>query len=317
MSRLGSTATARAAAAAAALAPGGALAHGPEVHGFADLAHAYTLDPWVLVPMGLLSGAYAAGVVRLWRKAGAGRGVPRWRVAAFCGGMLALALALIWPLDALSSAALSAHMAQHVMLTTVAAPLLAASAPIVTALWAFSPRWRRALGAAARRAVVRRGRGALTLPLVAWAFYAAMLWGWHMPKPYQAAVEDELLHTLEHLGFLLGALLLWWTVWLSARDRVLGQGSGIFLLFTTGMQEGLLGALFTFSGSTLYPIYDRAPGLLGITPLEDQQLAGVLMWIPGGAVYLGAGLVLTSVWLRGMARTQGPARVPSGILSAD
>ena len=292
----------RAAAAITAAMPAKASAHGSEVHGLADLAHAYTLDAWVLVPLVLVCTAYTAGAVRLRRRATRGQGVAAWRVAAFYGGVLALVLALVWPLDALAGAALSAHMAQHVFLTAVAAPLLAASSPIVIALWGLPRRARRALGALARPPAVRGGRHALAVPLVAWACYAVLLWSWHMPGPYQAALRSEWLHTLEHVSFLTGALVLWWAVWLSARDRVLGLGSGIFLLFTTGMQEGLLGALLTFSGQTLYPFYDATPGLFGITALEDQQLAGVLMWVPGGAVYLGAGLALTYLWLRQIER---------------
>lgn len=313
----------RVAAAAVAGAPLEAFGHGTAVHGLGDLAHAYTLDPWVLVPLALLAALYTAGVARLWKRAGRGCGVSRVRVAAFCGGMLALGLALVWPLDALAGAALSAHMAQHVMLTAVAAPLLAGSSPIVVSLWGLPRRFRRALGAAARPRVVRGGRSALALPVVAWSVYAALLWGWHMPGPYQAALERDWLHTLEHVGFLGGALVLWWAVWLSARDRVLGLGSGVFLLFTTGLQEGMLGALFTFSGQPLYPFYAAAPGLWEATPLEDQQLAGVLMWIAGGAVYLGAGLALTYVWLRELERGAGVqragttatphGRVPTGI----
>lgn len=293
---------ARMAAAAAAAIPAESLAHGTDVHGLEDLVHAYTLDPWVLVPMALVFTAYTIGAARLRRRATRGPGVAHWRVAAFYGGMLALGLALVWPLDALAGAALSAHMAQHVLLTAVAAPLLAASSPVVTSLWGLPRRARRVLGMLARPAAVRGGRHALAVPLVAWACYAVLLWSWHMPGPYQAALRDEWLHTLEHISFLAGALVLWWAVWLSARDRVLGLGSGVFLLFTTGMQEGLLGALFTFSGRTLYAFYDAAPGLWGITALEDQQLAGVLMWIPGGAVYLGAGLVLMYLWLRQIER---------------
>jgi putative membrane protein len=216
--------------------------------------------------------------------------------------MLALSLALIWPLDALGGAALSAHMAQHVTLTAIAAPLLAASAPIVTGLWALPRAWRRTLGAVGRTAVTRSGRSVLTLPIFAWCLYTAMLWIWHMPGPYQAAVLDDALHTLEHISFLTGALLLWWTVLLSVRGSALGLGSGVFLLFTTGLQEGLLGALLTFSPRPLYPLYELAPGLWNITALEDQQLAGLLMWVPGGFIYLAGGLVLCYLWLTRMSR---------------
>jgi putative membrane protein len=129
-----------------------------------------------------------------------------------------------------------------------------------------------------------------------------MLWGWHTPALYQAALLNDALHTLEHVAFLAGALLLWWTVFLSVRG-MLGLGSGIFLLFTTGLQEGLLGALLTFSRRTLYPLYETAPGIWDITALEDQQLAGILMWIPGGLVYLTGGLLLCFLWLQQLGRT--------------
>lgn len=296
---------ARAACASCALLPLDAIAHGAELHDMADLWHAYSLDPFVVIPMTLFGVWYTAGILRLWSRAGWGRGVQAWRAAAFCGGMLALFFALIWPLDALGSSALSAHMAQHVTLTAVAAPLLAASAPLVTGLWALPRSWRRAVGSVGTHTATRGGRKVLTLPIFAWIFYASILWIWHMPGPYQAAVLDDTVHTLEHMAFLAGALLLWWTVLLSVRGSVLGLGSGIFLLFTTGLQEGLLGALLTFSPRPLYPVYETGPGLWNITALEDQQLAGLLMWIPGGFIYLSGALLLCYLWLARMARS-GP-----------
>ena len=274
-------------------APSGALGHGVEIHGLADLAHAYTIDAWVLLPMTTLAVLYVRGYVTLARHAQRARAAVRARAAAFAGGMLALALALIWPLDALAGAALSAHMAQHVMMTAVAAPLLVASAPLVTGLWALPAPWRHAVGSLGRRFVLGDSRNLLTLPVVAWGFYTAMLWTWHMPGPYQAALADDALHTLEHAAFLLGALLVWWAVLQSVRATSFGLGTGVFLLFATGLQEGLLGALLTFSNRTLYPAYEAAPGLWGISALEDQQLAGVLMWVPGGAIYLCGALMLT------------------------
>lgn len=282
--------------------PTAARAHGTATHGFEDLQHAYTLDPATLLPIVLIAALYTGGISRLWRRAGVGHGVERWRAMCFAAAILALTLALIWPLDALAGAALSAHMAQHVLLTACAAPLLAASAPIVTSLWALPARWRRAVGRFGSQSATRTGKAILTLPIFAWCFYTAMLWSWHTPAVYQAAVLDDRLHTLEHISFLAGALLLWWTVFLSVRGKALGLGGGIFLLFTTGLQEGLLGAWLTFSRHTLYPLYDDAPGLWGISPLEDQQVAGVVMWVLGGAVYLACGLLLGYLWLRQLER---------------
>jgi putative membrane protein len=141
---------------------------------------------------------------------------------------------------------------------------------------------------------MRRAWRYLTLPLFAWALYAASLWLWHMPRFYEAAAGDELVHTLEHLSFLASALVLWWAALLSARTSALGAAAGIFLLFTTGLQDGLLGALLAFAPRPLYASYVESGHLLGLDPLADQQLAGVIMWIFGGFIYLGAALAL--VW---------------------
>lgn len=249
-----------------------------------------------------------AGLARLWRRAGRGRGVETWRAACFVGAMLALSLALIWPLDVLGASILSAHMIQHLLLTTAAAPLLVLSAPLTVGLWALPPAGRRAVGSVARAGALRRGWRLLTLPLLAWTFYAASLWLWHMPRFYEAAARDELVHTLEHLCFLASALVLWWTVLLSARNSALGVGAGIFLLFTTALQDGLLGALLAFAPRPLYGFYAEAGHLLGLDPVADQQLAGVIMWIFGGFIYLGAALTLAWRVLLAPGRDSQPLR---------
>jgi putative membrane protein len=206
----------------AALAPSLALAHEGDAHGAVDLWRAYGFDLYVVLPMLLAAGIYGAGVARLWRRAGRGRGVETWRAGCFAGAMLALGLALIWPFDVLGGMILSAHMVQHLLLTTAAAPLLALSAPLAAGLWALPRAARRAAGGVAHAAGMRRGWTLLTLPLFAWAFYAASLWLWHMPRFYEAAARDELVHILEHLCFLASALVLWWTALLSARTSALG-----------------------------------------------------------------------------------------------
>jgi putative membrane protein len=206
----------------AALAPSLALAHEGDAHGAVDLWRAYGFDLYVVLPMLLAAGIYGAGVARLWRRAGRGRGVETWRAGCFAGAMLALGLALIWPFDVLGGMILSAHMVQHLLLTTAAAPLLALSAPLAAGLWALPRAARRAAGGVAHAAGMRRGWTLLTLPLFAWAFYAASLWLWHMPRFYEAAARDELVHILEHLCFLASAMVLWWTALLSARTSALG-----------------------------------------------------------------------------------------------
>jgi putative membrane protein len=273
----------------ASLAPFPALAH---AGGATDLWHAYSLDPYVVLPMLLAAAVYGLGLARLWGRAGSGRGIETWRAGCFAGAMLALSLALIWPFDVLRGTTLSAHMVQHVLLTAVAAPLLVLSVPLTAGLWALPLAARRAAGGVAHAAGIRQGWRWLTLPLFAWALYAASLWLWHMPRFYEAAAGDEWVHVLEYVCFLGSALMLWWAALLSARTSALGVGTGIFLLFTTACQDGLLGALLVFSPRPLYGFYAEAAHLLGRDPLADQQLAGVIMWVVDGMIYLCATLAL-------------------------
>jgi cytochrome c oxidase assembly factor CtaG len=240
----------------------------------------------------LAAAVYSLGLARLWGRAGRGRGIETWRAGCFAGAMLALSLALIWPFDVLGGTILSAHMVQHVLLTAVAAPLLVLSVPLTAGLWALPLAARRAAGGVAHAPGIRQGWRWLTLPLFAWALYAASLWLWHMPRFYEAAAGDEWVHVLEHVCFLGSALMLWWAALLSARTSALGVGTGIFLLFTTACQDGLLGALLVFSPRPLYGFYAEAAHLLGRDPLADQQLAGVIMWLVGGMIYLCAALAL-------------------------
>jgi putative membrane protein len=272
-----------------------------------DLWHAYGFDLHVVLPMLLAAAVYGFGLARLWGRAGRGRGIEAWRAACFAGAMLALSLALIWPFDVLGGIVLSAHMVQHVLLTTVAAPLLVLSAPLTAGLWALPIAARRAAGAMTHAQGMRQGWRYLTLPLFAWAFYAASLWLWHMPPFYEAAAGDELVHAIEHLCFLVSALVLWWAALLSARTSSLGVCAGIFLLFTIAFQDGLLGALLVFAPRPLYGFYADSAHLLGRDPLADQQLAGVIMWIFGGMVYLCAALALA--WRFLLPREHGSLRL--------
>jgi putative membrane protein len=263
-----------------------------------DLWTAWSSDPAVIVGLGFAALAYARGVRELWRRAGPGHGVRRWAAAAFGGGLVALFLALVSPLDALGTALFSAHMLQHLMLVAIAAPLLVLGAPLLPFLWALPPGGARAVGGRWHRA--RPARAAwrlLTRPLVGWALHAAALWAWHLPLLYQAALQSHVVHVLEHATFLGTALVFWWTV-LRAGPRVgTGYAVGVLSLFTMSLQGGVLGALMTFSRVSWYPAYAETVGAWGLTPLEDQQLAGLIMWIPASVVYLAAALALLGLRL--------------------
>jgi putative membrane protein len=262
-----------------------------------DLWTAWSLEPVVLILLALTAAAYLHGLSVLWRLAGPGRGVRRWEAAAFAGGWLTLLLSLVSPLHRLSGVLFSAHMAQHELLMVAAAPLLILGRPLVAFIWALPIRWRRTVGAWAAVAPVRRTWALLTLPLVAWSVHAAAIWVWHAPALFQATLESELIHTLQHISFLGSGLLFWWAI-LRGREGRIGRPAAVLYLFTTSVHTTVLGALLTFSSRTWYPAY--APGTLawGLSPLEDQQLAGLIMWVPANLAYLIAALAIATSWLK-------------------
>jgi putative membrane protein len=239
---------------------------------------------------------YAAGVRRLWRAAGVGRGVRYSQVAAFAAGWGALALALSPMLDGWSDRWMSAHMVQHELLMVVAAPLLAMSAPLAAMMWALPKTWRRRAPAAVRGRATSALWSLITAPGVAWLIHAAALWTWHLPLLYDRAVENEAVHVAEHLSFFGSAALFWWAI-AHGRYGRLGYGAAVVYVFTTAMHSGLLGALLTFSPRVWFVPYAAPHGGM-LTPLEDQQLAGLLMWVPAGLVLVAGGLLFFAAWLR-------------------
>lgn len=276
-----------------ALAPAVALAHDG---GHGDPWRTWQFEPLLLGSLGLTAAVYALGVRRVWRRAGAGRGVTRVQAATFAGGWLALAAALVSPLDTAAAHWFSAHMVQHVLLMLVAAPLLALSRPMAALAWGL-----RGAPGAPDIAALLRDVGRCPLPL-AWALYAGTTWFWHIPALYQAALHDDLIHAVEHAAFLGTAMLFWWAV-LHPRGG-LGLGASMLALFTIAVQGGLLSALIVFAPTPWYPTY----GLRGADALADQQLAGAIMWAPTGLIYAGALAALTLRWLRTVERTAtGPA----------
>jgi putative membrane protein len=280
-----------------------------------DLWHGWSLEPAVVLALGVTAWLYWRGVRQLWRSAGAARGIQRWEAGAFTGGWLALALALVSPLHRLGAVLFSAHMAQHELLMVVAAPLLVLGRPIVPFLWALPVSWRRALGSWTASSPLSTAWTFLTLPLVAWTAHALAIWLWHAPALYQATLDSDLMHTLQHLSFLGTAVLFWWTV-LRWREGRLGRPAAVLSVFTTSVHTSLLGALLAFSSSLWYPLYAARTLPWGVTPLEDQQLAGLIMWVPAGLGYLFATLAIVASWLRESGRAERMVGAPEPELSS-
>ena len=259
-----------------------------------DLWSTWNLDPVLLGGVLLAVLAYRRGQTR-----GPKRPVDRWRARCFTGALVALGLALLSPLDALSSALASAHMVQHLLLVLVAAPLLALSAPSSTILRGSPLAVRRASGRWRRRLrMTHANLRAVGHPAVVWLLAVGVLWFWHAAGPYDAALDSGPLHVLEHASFLVTAVLFWHLVIGIRNPARVSNGLGVLLLFAMAMQSVFLSLLLTFARTPWYAGYAQTTAPWGLDPLTDQQLAGVIMWIPAGAVYLVAALTLLVAWVR-------------------
>lgn len=233
-------------------------------------------------------GVVALGAAYTWATLASRRPAPLAMPAAFFAGCAALLAALNGPLHDLSDYYLfSAHMVQHLVLTLVVAPLWVAGTPgwMVDAAVARAP---RGVAALLRRA---------TRPLPAFAAYAVALIAWHLPGPYNAALEVHGWHVAEHLVLLAAAVLGWWPI-LARSERLpaLPYAAQLLYLFVFGMPMTVVAAMVTGAEQVLYPYYAAAPRVVDLTPLADQQLGGVIMWVPAGLVPLVAFTVVFFRW---------------------
>ncbi|MFD2238332.1 cytochrome c oxidase assembly protein [Aureimonas populi] len=229
----------------------------------------WTLDPVLIGLLALVPALYLTFVPK-------GEGRER---AFFWLGWATLVVAFVSPLCALSAALFSARVAHHVLLVAVAAPLLALANP-----------WR--------------ARMALPYPALWLLIHAFALWFWHAPIPYEAALRSDALYWLMQLS-LLGSALLFWSSALSGRHAAM---TAPVTLLAAMMQMGLLGALITFAPRPLYTAHALSTEPFGLTPLADQQLAGLIMWAPGALPYLVAALAFAASALRGAAAGSAPSR---------
>lgn len=254
---------------------------------------AWTYDPWLVVPLYLMGILFLLGTRNVWRAAGAGRGVRYEQAVAFWAGWIALALALVTPLHWLGERLFAAHMIEHELLMIVAAPLLAYARPSNALIWSLPSMWRPAVGAFFNSAPIRAIWSFIGHPVAATILHGAALWLWHAPVLYTLALSNEAVHRIEHLSFFFTGLLFWWTL-LYGRGADRGErvrdAVAIGCLFLTLLHSGVLGALLTLSTRVWYPAQVLFSADFGLTPLEDQQLAGILMWVPMGTVYTAAAL---------------------------
>jgi cytochrome c oxidase assembly factor CtaG len=283
---------------AAALAPAAAYAH--EGHERALTLAAWTWDPSVILGIAALLVLY---LYRLGRLADSERpAVPPWRVALFVAGLATIFLALESPLDLGGDEYLfTFHMAQHQLLMMLAPPLLLLGTPAVMLRPLLE---RRALSATA---------GVLTFAPVAFLLFSVSLWAWHTPALYEAALEDDNVHLLQHLTFLATAILFWWPVIglpsAMGRGTSLPIGARMVYLGLAIISDSFLAAFIAFSPRVLYPFYEQDPRLWGISALADQQMGGALMWVMDG---MGFFLALSILFFALLEEEERTATVGTG-----
>jgi putative membrane protein len=182
-------------------------------------------------------------------------------------------------------------MTQHEILMLVAAPLIILGRPQIAIIGAMPPSWRGAVVTVKNDDTFEQVWRAISASFAAFLIHAAALWIWHVPALFDATLDNSWVHALQHISFFGTALLFWWAITNSSVDRK-NSFVGVLFLFLTSLHSGILGALLTFTREIWYPVYTGTTAAWGFTALEDQQLGGLIMWVPSGLVYIGAGLLM-------------------------
>lgn len=276
------------------LSSGHAFAHGTPAG-----RPAWSFDPFLVIPLLAFGMLYVAGACALHRRSHVRPLARRWQHVGYVCGWLSLAGALVSPLHRLGEQLFTFHMIEHEIIMAVSAPLLVLARPIGTLLWSLPRQIRcstaRLLQSRPVRAVwewASNGRNATIL-------HGLAIWAWHAPGLFDAAVENVATHRLQHLSFIATAILFWWSVF-----RRSEAGTGAWHLFMTMLHTSALGALMALAPRVLYTVQTASAPSFGLSPLEDQQLAGIVMWVPAGTIYAGAALALLAIWIsRSSART--------------
>ncbi|HTY78018.1 MAG TPA: cytochrome c oxidase assembly protein [Candidatus Bathyarchaeia archaeon] len=257
---------------------------------------AWNFEPAVTIPVALAAVVYGLGWVRIRRRLPERFGARR--PAAFAAGLSAIVLALCSPLDTAGAYLLRAHMVQHMLLMLVAPPLLWAGAPLAPLLLGLPLPLRRAVAAALAAVPVRRLLTFLTHPVTSWIAFAAAFWIWHMPAAYELALASDPWHHVEHLCFFGAAMLFWRPVILAWPARSpWPRWAMVPYLLLAELQNTILAAILSFADRVIYPTYAALPSAGTLSALEDQSLAGVIMWVPGSVAFLVPllWLVLTTI----------------------
>jgi cytochrome c oxidase assembly factor CtaG len=272
--------------------------------------------PDVIIVLALAGTLFITGWRRLRRRTmasprtGSGwQASAGWRPISYVAGLIFVGLALMSPLDVLASQLFSMHMIQHLLLIMIAPPLMLIANPMPFMLWGLPDKWRLKIGRGLARllngkSIFRQYLRKATTPGVVWMIWLVSIISWHDPNAYNAALRSNVVHDIEHLTFFFGGMLFWWHV-TGAGPRIHKQfgliGRTAFALSAVPPNM-LIGAAIAFATESIYTYYNNVPRLMGLSVLEDQQLGGVIMWVPGSMMYIIAALVLISRLLQGESR---------------
>jgi putative membrane protein len=256
----------------------------------------WTWPPSIAIPLFSCGLLYCIGI---WKMSNgrARAAVTASSVLYFAAGWTSLLIALDSPIHELGEQLFWAHMTQHEILMIISAPLLVIARPLVVFLWALPQSLRARTVAVSRGKIFSSSWALISAPVAAWTLHAAALWLWHAPRLFDATLTSDAMHAAQHISFLATALLFWWAL-IHGHKRRLGYGGSVLYVFTTAVHMSLLGALLTFSSTVWYAPYAITAPAWHFTGLEDQQLGGLIMWIPAGTVLMAVTLVLLVQWMR-------------------
>jgi putative membrane protein len=252
----------------------------------------WTFDPWIVIPLLAFGSLYFTGTWVLHRRKTLRRR-RSWSVTFYWVGWLSLAGSLVSPLHWLGEHLFTFHMIEHEIIMAISAPLLVLANPVGTLLWGLPRRIRVLIGHSMRHKAVNIPWRWISDGSHATLLHGIAIWVWHAPVLFDDAVNDVAIHRLQHLSFFLSAVLFWWSVF-----RRSEAGAAAWQVFITMLHTSALGALTALAPRVLYGAQTVSAATWGLTPLEDQQLAGIVMWVPAGTIYAGAALALTAIWIK-------------------